>query len=437
MDYGLVLEQGLKQQLSQFQILSLNMLALDNAELEEFLEKEYEENPMMEYVPEKRMKPVSGNSDSQKDEARDYMFQIVHEKSRDIRLYFMEQLNFTDYSMRQWRIISHMISCVSESGLLEVSMDKMARELGVRTSECEECRQQLMRLEPAGVFAMSVQETLKMQLERIGARTPETDEMIDHYLEELGAGHFAKIGKKLGINTNEVREAFDKIKQLNPYPLRSISGTDADFIVPDIICRGVPSDFEVSLNDDWVGNYSLSDYYLNMMAQTKDEELRAYFQKKYERCRFIITSIEKRRDTIQKVSNAVIQRQTEYFFENKPLKPMTMQDIADDVEMNVSTVSRAIKGKYIQYCYGTVLMKSLFCSAAPGENGEDKTAHDIKKEIRRIVDQENKVKPFSDQKIAELLQERDIQISRRTIAKYREEMGIAGTYARKEMASPA
>ena len=110
---------------------------------------------------------------------------------------------------------------------------------------------------------------------------------------------------------------------------------------------------------------------------------------------------------------------------------MSMQDIADDIEMNVSTVSRAVKGKYIQHRYGTVLLKELFCSAASGENSEDKTALDVKKAIREIVDFENKKQPYSDQKIAEILKERNIQISRRTIAKYREEMGIAGTYARR------
>ncbi len=430
MDYSLILEQGLKQQLSQYQIMSLNMLALDNGELEEFLEKEYEENPMLEYVPVRRNTAFADNS-REKEESRDYMFQLVQEKGKDIRLYFMEQLKFTEFSMRQWRIISYMISCVSETGLLEMQMEDIAAELGTGVEECEECRKALIQLEPAGVFALSVQETLKIQLERQGIRTEKTDRMIDEFLEELGAGHFSKVGKNLRMSAAEVRELFGKIKMLNPYPLHCIAGADADYIVPDVLCSGNAGDYEVSLNDDWVGNYSLSDYYLNMMAQTKDAELKEYFRKKYERCKYIITGIEKRRDTILKVSRAIIERQKDYFFAHKPLKPMSMQDIADDIEMNVSTVSRAVKGKYIQYRYGTVLLKDLFCSAASGENSEDKTALDVKKEIKEIVDFENKKQPYSDQKIAELLKERNIQISRRTIAKYREEMGIAGTYARR------
>lgn len=430
MDYGLILEQGLKQQLSQYQILSLNMLALDNVELEEFLENEYEENPMLEYLPVHRNVTFAEKSRDIR-ESRDYMFQLAQEKVKDIRLYFMEQLKFTEFSMRQWRIITYMISCVSETGLLEIQMEDIAAELGVSAKECEKCRQALLHLEPVGVFALSVQEALKIQLERQGLRTENADRMIDEFLEELGAGHFSKVGKNLHMSAAEVRELFWKIKMLNPYPLRCMAGANADYIVPDILCTGYETDYEVSLNDEWVGNYSLSDYYLNMMAQTKDAELKDYFRKKYERCKYIIAGIEKRRDTILKVSRAIIERQRDYFFANKPLKPMSMQDIADDIEMNISTISRAVKGKYIQYCYGTVLLKDLFCSAACGDNCEDKTALDVKKEIREIVDFENKKQPYSDQKIAELLKERNIQISRRTIAKYREEMGIPGTYTRR------
>lgn len=430
MDYSLVLEQGQKQQLSQYQIMSLNMLSLDNGELEEFLEKEYEENPLLEHTSLPKSYTFT-EKDTSRDESRDYMFQLAQEKEKDIRLYFMEQLKFNDFTHMQWKIISYMISSVSETGIMEMEMSDIAQELGVSKEECEKCRQALTRLEPAGVFALSVQEALKLQLERLGIRTPTTDTMIDQYLEELGAGHFSKVGKSMHMAPGEVRSLFGKIKSLSPYPLHCISGANADYIVPDILCLGSDKDYEVVLNDNWIGNYSLSDYYLNMMAQTKDADLKDYFRKKHERCKYIISGIEKRRETILKVTGAIIERQRDYIFYHKPLKPMNMQDIADDVEMNISTVSRAIKGKYMQYDYGVVLLKELFCAAASGQNSEDKTASDIKKEIKAIVDHEDKSAPYSDQKISELLKERNISISRRTVAKYREEIGIAGTYVRR------
>ena len=156
MDYSLILEQGLKQQLSQYQIMSLNMLALDNGELEEFLEKEYEENPMLEYVPVRRNTAFADDS-RKKEEAREYMFELVQEKGKDIRLYFMEQLKFTEFSMRQWRIISYMISCVSETGLLEMQMEDIAAELGAGVEECEECRQDSFTMgKQAGKFLMQL-----------------------------------------------------------------------------------------------------------------------------------------------------------------------------------------------------------------------------------------------------------------------------------------
>ena len=167
-----------------------------------------------------------------------------------------------------------------------------------------------------------------------------------------------------------------------------------------------------------------------MMEQAEDSELKEYFRKKYERCRFIITSIEQRRETMLKISNAILDCQREYFMNHKQLKPMTMQNIADDIEMHVSTVSRAVKGKYIQYPGGTIGMRDIFNNTQTFGD-QDSTTEEIKEEIRRLVKEENKKKPLSDSKIVSLLEQKNMKISRRTVAKYRAQLGIAGTTQRK------
>ena len=167
-----------------------------------------------------------------------------------------------------------------------------------------------------------------------------------------------------------------------------------------------------------------------MMEQAEDSELKEYFKKKYERCRFIISSIEQRRETMLKISKAIVDRQKEYFINRKPLKPMTMQDIADDIKVHISTVSRAVKGKYIQYPGGTIGMRDIFYHAQTfGE--KDTTTEEIKEEIQRLIKEEDKKKPLSDSKIASILEEKDMKISRRTVAKYRAQLGILGTTQRK------
>ena len=180
-------------------------------------------------------------------------------------------------------------------------------------------------------------------------------------------------------------------------------------------------ELKIRLNDDWIGDYSINDYYVKMMEQAEDSELKEYFRKKYERCRFIITSITKK---------AILDRQREYFMNHKQLKPMTMQNIADDIEMHVSTVSRAVKGKYIQYPGGTIGMRDIFNNTQTFGD-QDSTTEEIKEEIRRLVKEEDKKKPLSDSEIVSLLEQKNMKISRRTVAKYRAQLGIAGTTQRK------
>ena len=191
-------------------------------------------------------------------------------------------------------------------------------------------------------------------------------------------------------------------------------------------------ELKIRLNDDWIGDYSINDYYVKMMEQAEDSELKEYFRKKYERCRFIITSIEQRRETMLKISKAILDRQREYFMNHKQLKPMTMQNIADDIEMHVSTVSRAVKGKYIQYPGGTIGMRDIFNNTQTFGD-QDSTTEEIKEEIRRLVKEEDKKKPLSDSKIVSLLEQKNMKISRRTVAKYRAQLGIGERHSEKFM----
>lgn len=203
----------------------------------------------------------------------------------------------------------------------------------------------------------------------------------------------------------------------------------SEYIVPDIILRK-DEKWEIILNDSWYGKYEISDYYQKMMDETKDEELKAYFLNKAQRARFILKNIEQRRKTLLDLMEKILERQKDYFEGTGSLTPMTMTEIAEQMGVHPSTVSRAVRGKYVQYPQKTVLLKSLFSQGISKETDQI-NATEIKERLRKLIKEENRQKPYSDQKLKELLEEQEISISRRAVAKYREEMGIKGSFDRK------
>ncbi len=429
MSYEMKLEQGLSQQLNQFQMQSLNILAFDNYELEQFLQEEFAENPMFDYQPsQKEFFTLHGNAGG---------YQDVEQKEIEDRTlknpisFFMEQLNSNDYSRGQWKIMEYMAQCLEESGLLLIPLTEICEKFQISMEECEQIRGILKLLEPAGVFAVNLSECLLLQLERQGNNDENLRYIVEHHLQDIALGHLSVISRKLHISTAQVQKYIFQIQKLNPKPFQGYESNSTSFILPDILMEQEGDTLKISLNDRWIGDYSINDYYIHMMEQADDSELKEYFRKKYERCRWIITSIEQRRETMLKISNAILKRQAAYFIKNQGLKPMTMQDIADDIGMHVSTVSRAVKGKYVQYPGGTISMRDIFVSAYTFGD-QEKTSEEIKKEIKALIAKEDKKKPLSDNKIVKKLEEKEIKISRRTVAKYRAQLGIPGTQGRKE-----
>lgn len=430
MSYEMKLEQGLSQQLNQFQMQSLNILSFDNYELEQFLQDEYAENPLMEHKESgKEFFTFYGNAGGYQDiEQSD----IEDKKIEDPTVLMKEQLNEKDYTKKEWNAMEYMAQCLEESGLLLISVKEISKQLKIKEADCERLLNDLKQLEPAGLFAGSLSECLMLQLERKKKLNDDLRYIIENCLEDIAMGHLSTVSRALDIKTSQVRKYIFEIQRLNPRPLSGYGGGTDEYIIPDILMEKDGEELKISLNDDWIGDYSINDYYVKMMNQAEDSDLKEYFRKKYERCRFIITSIEQRRETMLKISRAIFERQRDYFMDHKQLKPMTMQNIADDINMHVSTVSRAIKGKYIQYPGGTIKMRDIFNNAQTfGE--QDATTEEIKSEVKRLIHEEDKKKPLSDSKIAGILEEKNMKISRRTVAKYRAQLGILGTTQRKEV----
>lgn len=444
LNHRINLEQ--KQTLSVNQVQSLNVLALTNQELEDFLMNEYLENPMLENSNDKENDMIMGMEkiyESGSSFKEQYLDNPEEEERRRndarakqedvIKEYLLSQLQREKYTDRQRKIMDYLIDCLDEKGYFTYSLTELASPSGYEETELAECLKILKDLEPIGIFSRDLAECLEQQLRAKGEEDEKLFCLLREYLTELMNGQIGVISRKLGISTVQVKEYIHLIGNLNPRPIMSIQREEANYIVPDIIVSRHGGIWDVSINDSWMGEYKFSSYYMRMMEQSQDPELLVYFKERLDRARFVINCVEQRRRTITRIVETVLNLQEDYFEGKGPLKPMQQEDVANILGIHVSTVSRAIKGKYLQYkksvalkaLFSTALPATASASAADGSKGEiaGVSADQIKQKIQQMIETEGK-KPLSDQKLAERLGEEGIQVSRRAVQKYRIQLNI-------------
>lgn len=435
--FGTLLEQ--KQILSQSQIQSLEILAMDSMELNRMLHDEYLENPILDYTgtePGPVKTQELGGDDmgtpfyqhgedlNEKNDGN-----IPDQEKDTVRTYILWQLDRSRYSDREWAAVEYMTDCLDDSGFFTTPAEEVASACGISCGQVSRCLDDLRQLEPYGIFAQDLKHCLLKQIQVLGLEDTELWTMVDGYLEAVAEGKISEISRGMKLSTVRVRKCISQIGELNPRPLAGFGTETATYIVPDIILRKEEGEWHGELNDSWMGNYRVNDYYLRMMRESEEQELVQYFREKLERVKFLMNSIEQRRQTILSIAEYAADRQ-KLFLEGKgPLVPMTMSDAAEELGIHPSTVSRAVRGKYVQYPGGSVFMKSLFSASAAKE--EAVTAMGVKQCLKELIEGENREKPYSDKELSEKLGERGIHVSRRSIAKYREEMGIRGSFERR------
>lgn len=441
--YDIQLEQ--RQQLSQNQIQSLEILAMDGVELNQFLQNEYLENPLLDCSERRRATEELGRTyEHTVTYGRNYE-EIVEEEDRRrkdipmeepdvVKNYLLYQLDRKRFDSGEWSLMEYLVDCLDDTGFFTMPSREAAAGAGVSEAAVERALAILRELEPYGIFAPDLRSCLLKQLEKSGRRDTTVWQVVDRHLEDVASGKISTISRSLKLSTVEVRKCIEQIAKLNPRPMGEFAVGSTNYIVPDIIFREEGGKWEVELNDDWVEDYHVNDYYLRMMRECQDEELTEYFRVKLERVRFVMNSIAQRRQTMISISQVVLSRQQTYLEGKAYLQPMTMTDVAEEIGISTSTVSRAIKGKYIQYPGGTMVMKNLFSASVTRTAGDMAVgAMQIKEMVRKLIGGEDKSKPYSDQALANMLKEKHIDISRRAVAKYREELGIRGSFDRKEI----
>ncbi|MCD8019965.1 MAG: RNA polymerase factor sigma-54 [Clostridiales bacterium] len=435
-----------KQILSQAQIQSLEILAMDAVELEEFLQNEYMSNPLLEHRTDSDMHISMENDVRWFENSRSYKGRDYRGDSDDdfdayrnlaaadpeyLKNYFVSQLDHSRFSKEEWSLALYMIDCLDDDGYFRMTVEEVTKLTDASTEQVQKVLDVLRDLEPFGVFSPNLAECLIKQLEVQGLDEPNLCRIIREYLPEISEGKISVISRNTGLTTSQIRKYIAIIAKLQPKPLSGLQETEVSYIVPDIIYTRKDNGWEIAINDRWMGEYHINTPYLQMMKDAKDPELTEYFKTKLERSRFILRSIAQRRETMNSIAQAILEKQEDYFLGKGLLRPMTMSSLAEEMDVHPSTVSRAVKGKYIKAPIGTILIKNLFQSGISTDKGEDMSAERIKEHIKMLIEQEDKRKPYSDAKLVELLVAEGIHISRRAVAKYRDELFIRSSFDRK------
>ena len=483
MHQNLSLQQKMAPQLIQ----SLQLLQMSTLELELEIKQQLEINPLLEIVENMDIDLEEPNRDSAdeglKEEAElpqaaedvDMSAQLedrfdqnsynndveydpnweVDREPRENRIttipplmeQLYDQLRLSKLSEEERFIADFIIGNIDEKGYLSCSTEEIAQDLPADLEQVEKVLAVIQSFDPPGIGARNLSECLALQLAH--RQEPERDvavQIVRQHMEDLLKRRFSRITRGLDLSDDQLKAALDLLHKLQPYPAAESTSdyanlltldTEVSYVVPDLIVEKVAEDWVVSLRDGTLPALRINASYEGLLKEKRKpgkNEVRTYVSRKLNDARWLLNAIEQRRTTMLKVARFIVLNQMD-FFEKGPanLKPMVLQDVADGVGMHVSTISRVSNGKYMETPHGVFEIKFFFDSKVQREDGEDVSARSVKDKISQLIENEEKTKPLSDQEIANILGKDGLKIARRTVAKYRDQLGINPQRYRKQM----
>jgi len=331
-------------------------------------------------------------------------------------------------------VAEYIIDELNADGFVRDPIEGIAEALHVDVELVEEALRLVQSLDPPGIAARDIKECLLIQLSRKGMGDGLAARVINECFEELKACKHDQMRRKLGVSVDDLRAAVNEISKLDPRPRTDPDPGSIDYITPDLIVEDIDGERVVYLNDQDVPRVRINPTYRRILSSETESDEKEFITKKLKAARWIVQSIENRRRTMVRVMESITRAQSGFFDKGvSALKPLTLQQIADDVSMHESTVSRVTRGKYVQTPRGTFELKYFFSSGIRTSNGTEIASKAVRDSMREIISSENKQKPLSDQKVAEELSRRGFKISRRAVAKYRDQMGVLPARLRKEI----
>ena len=450
--YELTIEQTQKLSMTPELIQAIQILQYNNHELNEYIDKELLENPILESEYHKES-DTEIDIDSLRDQliqadenveaykqweshstSDEYSYENFVAFNYTLTEFLIEQLHFSSLKGQDAEIGRYIIENIDDNGYLSMSLEEICSVLDVDLESCERVLDVIHTFEPSGVGARNLNECLIIQLASLGELTDEIELIISNRLKDLADNKYVLISKDMGISIAEVQGIADLIRTLEPKPGRGFdSDNSIKYIIPDIYVEETNGEYVVSANDGSTPSLHISSYYNSLTEEAKsDKELSNYLNNRFNSAMWLMKSIEQRKKTIYNVASAIVQFQNDFFAKGERfLKPLTLKQIAETVGVHESTVSRAINGKYMQCPRGVFELKYFFTGGILNEDGSGVSSNSIKSMIKEFVDAEDDKKPLSDSKISEMLHEKGIDISRRTVAKYRDDIGILPSSKRR------
>jgi RNA polymerase sigma-54 factor len=343
-----------------------------------------------------------------------------------------EQLRFAIEDPRHRRIGEEIIGNLDEDGYLRADLEGIAARCGVETAEVEQILVLVQSFDPLGVAARSVPECLLLQLRADPAPDPLSIEIVEEHFDALSKRRYADIARALKRPLDRVMEAIEEVMALEPKPGRRFGGNDSRYIVPDVVVQKIGSDYAVVLNEEGIPRLRVNALYRSLLRGSGDDAARQYVDQKLRSAVWLIKSVDQRQRTLRKVTQSIVKFQRDFLDRGVThLRPLSLRDVGEDIGMHESTISRVATNKYVETPQGLFELKYFFHSGIAGGGGEMVSSVSVKKMIQDHLATEDAAKPLSDQEIAHYLKGRGLTIARRTVAKYREELGILPSHQRR------
>lgn len=432
--FELTLEQTQKLALTPELIQSIKILQLNSAELESFVEEQIMVNPVLEREPETKDDTQAMTSGYARERKQGVPFETNDINRITLSEHLMFQLQFIKCGKKCSAAARFIIESLDDNGYMTLNPDEIAKATDVSVQTVRAALEIVRDMDPAGVGAFDISDCLILQLKAAGTYSEDKGRIIHEFLNEVALNRLGQISRATGLQTGEIQNIVDEIRSLDPKPGRAFASSDETrYIVPDVYLEKENGEYRVLLSENSGPKISINSYYTDLMNDCmNDEQLKVYLSEKIKAATWLIKSIEQRKKTIYNIASAIVRYQQDFFeYGEKYLKPLVLRQIAEETDVHESTVSRTINGKYIYTPKGVFELKYFFTSGVAGNGGEGVSSNSVKMQIREIIEAENPSRPLSDQKISDMLNSKGVEISRRTVAKYREEMGIFSSQQRK------
>lgn len=464
---------SLQQKLSPQQIQMIKLLELPTLQLEQRIKQEIEDNIVLEEderPAEEDAEPqqISVDEYLREDDTPSYKSRINNfskdDKQRPVYLtegrslqeYLVEQLGYRNLPERDMRLAIYLVGSIDEDGYLRRDLESIADDIaftvGVETTaaELERILGVIHELEPAGIGARDLRECLLLQMDQMSLDTRAkrlARKILTNYFDEFVKKHYEKLMARLQVSEEDFREAIAEIRRLTPKPANLYAEGSADtapYIVPDFILDYQDGHFNLSLNASNLPEVRINRRYVEMIrsmvgsngkVNERDREALQFVKNKIDSAKWFISAIKQRHDTLMRTMQTILDYQQEYFKDGdkSKLRPMILKDVADRTGLDVSTISRVVNSKYVQTQFGIILLKSLFSEAMQTDSGEEVSSYEIKQLLQTCIDEEDKRHPLTDETLMDILNSKGYRIARRTVAKYREMLGIPVARLRKQI----